>query len=95
MYDQSRLHAEVKPDVVRLPRLWRVGKGIEPVSRFKINGWQRIGIIASVVFEIYALVAWPHNPDNLIGTLVMVFGAWAFVYLVLFLVRWVRRGFQP
>lgn len=65
----------------------------------KINGWQRIGIIASVGWVLFAvfkfLPIW--SKDDLPAIAIVVFVpiplAWGAVYLVLFLIRWVRRGF--
>lgn len=65
----------------------------------KINGWQRIGIIASVGWVLFA--SWKFLPIQSTNDLpliaIVVFVpiplAWGAIYLVLFLIRWVYRGF--
>jgi hypothetical protein len=65
----------------------------------KINGWQRMGIIASVGWVLFTglkfLQYWSKNdlPWIAIVVFVPIPLAWGAVYLVLFLIRWVRRGF--
>lgn len=71
----------------------------------KLNGWKRIGIIASVVWILGAGLTSLAELDYLAGTPSSDWSAaafvtfapvplgWGFVYLVLFLVRWVKRGF--
>jgi hypothetical protein len=66
----------------------------------KINGWQRIGIIASVGWMLFAVFEYvlPPSLENggpLIAIVIFVpiVLAWGAVYLLLFLIRWVRRGF--
>ena len=106
--------------------------------RFRLNGWQRIGIVLSVVWaalgglwgnhiaiqqggavpiahykwcisqpnddddecsaafdEEYAVGVRGHWASATMVALIPIPVAWLLVYIVVWAVRWIRRGFQP
>jgi hypothetical protein len=75
------------------------------IHMMKLNGWKRIGIIASVVWILGAGVyTYDSEMDRANDYITSTFlncesnwvgagDAWGFAYLVLFIVRWVKRGF--
>jgi hypothetical protein len=70
----------------------------------KLSGSKRIGIIASVVWILgasiyfYNAIADDSRKTALIGSAILTFLSlalgWGFVYLIRFLVSWVKRGFS-
>ena len=78
------------------------------MRRFRLKGWQRIGIVLSVIWLIVGPV-WGlilvHNLLWFVGVsdpyvaatfaLLPIPFLWLFLYIVVWTVRWVRRGFQP
>ena len=69
-----------------------------------MSGWKTIGIIVSVLWILgasiyfYKAIADDSRTAAIIGSAIFTFVSlalgWGFVYLVVFLVAWVKRGFR-